>query len=304
MVAQAKMKLIVRNVAVTNEAGKDLLSLGFEIVDPTTRDRSTIGQYLVQFGNSASPDDLRAQDLPPESVARAIDFSFVRTRDELAEVLRLRTEAYSDAGKVGDDVDLLADSFDAKSRIVIGKHNGRIVASARVFIPQSGDLLEHEDFLQLPEECARREDLVEIMRVCTDNEYRRSDLLLALFRYVAITCVQASRFTVVGCATPELVPIYRRIGFRATGIRYTHPLLNNKEHVLLLANAKKAILGIDINPIIWNLVWRDTAKYLVENEFLTQDPLSQSRLFVYRLLGPVANLISRRARKSNTKKTK
>jgi len=302
MVSQVNLTLEIRNIAVTSEQGKDLLSIGFEFVDPDTVILSTVAQYLIQFGNAASLEEMRAADLVPTSVSQAVEYSFARDAEELQEVFQLRTKAYAEAGKVSSE-DLLVDEYDAKSRIVIGKFKGQIVASARIFFPEQGEALEHEQYVQLPEECARRDEVVEIMRICTDPEFRRSDLLISLFHFIAVTCAQAKRHRVVGCATPELVPLYTRIGFRDTEITYRHPLLGNKEHRVIIANTKACILGAGINPIVWNILWKDIARYLINNDFLAKDALSELRLLAYKALGPLAILAKRRTTKPRSAKT-
>ena len=124
-----------------------------------------------------------------------------------------------------------------------------------------------------------------------------------LFKFMAITCIQARRHTVVGCATKELLPIYKKIGFRDTGIVYKHPQLNNVEHNLIIANARSSILGRDVGPIVWNVLWKDTAKYLIENELLVHDPMSHARVMAYKALNPLSILARRRSNKPR-KKTK
>jgi predicted GNAT family N-acyltransferase len=279
------------------------LSLGLEFVNARPNELSAIAQYLVQFGSTSSLEELRDEGLYPKSVSQAVEYSFVRSEEELREVIALRTQTYAEAGKAGTN-EYSADSYDAKSRIIMGKYKGKLVASARIYFPEHGDLLEHEEYVQLPDECSRRDDLVEVMRICTDPDFRRSDLLFSLFHFIGITCTQAKRHTIVGCATPDLVGIYTRIGFKDTGITYKHPLLNNKDHRLIITDTRRCILGVDVNPMVWNVLWRDTAKYLVDNDFLTQNTLSHMRILLYKALAPLAFLAKRKSANPRRRKAK
>lgn len=303
MVSQISMEFEVKNITVVSEKGKDLLSVGLEFIKAKPIDLNAVAQYLIQFGDVSTLEDLRSQQLFPKSIAQAIDYSFVRTDDELKEVIELRNRAYKQEGKIEEGEQILADSYDALSRIVIGKYRGKIVASARVFIPEFGDQIEQEEYAQLPAEYSRREDLVEVVRVCTHPDFRHSDLLASLLRFITITCIQAQRYTIVGCTTKELLPLYTRIGFRDTGITFKHLELNNLEHTMIIADARRVVLGRDVGPMVWNVFWRDTAKYLIENELLDDDPMSRLRIIVYKALAPLSLLARRRANKPRKKAT-
>jgi predicted GNAT family N-acyltransferase len=235
----------------------------------------------------------------PMSVGKAVDYSFVRTKEEFDEVLALRTEAYREAGKIPEGIKSadMADSFDAESRIVIGKFKGKVVASARLYFPQYGDTLEQEEFVSWPNQLGRRDEVVEIMRVCTHSKFRSSDLLFSLFRFIAISAIQAKRYKIAGCATDALLPLYTRIGFQDTKLTYSLPALNNLRHTLLVGDARRSILGMDVGPLVWNVIWKDTIEYLVENQFLTLDVPTQFRLMLYRLLSPLAYWLRKRAQR-------
>ncbi len=304
LVSQIRMELVVRNVSVTHEQGKDLLSLGVEFVASDSRDLNVIAQYLLQFGDTESLESLRQAGLIPASMGKAVDYSFVRTQEEYEQVLLLRTDAYGDAGKLpeGSQPEYMADAYDAKSKIIVGKYRGKVVSSARMYFPEYGDVLEQEEFVPWPLSLGRRDEAVEIMRVCTHRDFRRSDLLFSLLRFIAVTAIQAKRYKIVGCATDNLLPLYEKVGLKNTGLSYELPTLNNIRHWMIVGDARRCVLGNDVGPILWNALWRDTTDYLVDNQLLSLDLVTKIRLIIYRAMGPLAHILRRRAQKPRRRK--
>ena len=298
LVSQIRMELIVRNVSVAHEQGKDLLSLGVEFLASDSRDLNVIAQYLLQFGDTESLESLRQSGLIPSSMGKASIF-FVRTQEEYEQVLSLRTGAYGDAGKLpqGSQPEYMADAYDAKSKIIVGKYRGKVVSSARMYFPEYGDVFEQEEFVSWPLTLGRRDEAVEVMRVCTHQDFRRSDLLFSLLRFMAVTAIQAKRYKIVGCATDNLLPLYEKVGLKNTGLSYELPALNNIRHWMIVGDARRCVLGTDVGPILWNVLWSDTADYLVENQLLNLDLLTKIRLIIYRAMGPLAHVLRRRAQK-------
>jgi len=292
MVAQINITAEVMNTSLHSEDGKDYLYVGFEFEELTKAEEAAIAQYIIQFSKNASITNLKNEGLTPDSLSKAVVYSFVRTADELREVGQLRAAAYGNAGK--NDSELMTDEFDTRSRIVIGRYKEKIVASCRIFFPQPNEQLEQEQYVTVPSTLGRRDQTTEIMRVCTHKDFRRSDLLLSMFRFLAITCIQAGRPLVLGCAEPKLLKIYTDIGFRDTGITYVHPELGNTTHKLIVVDARQCVQGLGVNPIAWNLVWRGTAEYLSDSDAIEKSPQAHIRMGIYRLLWPIGRLIQTR----------
>ena len=302
MVAQLNIEATVMNTSLHSEGGKDYLAVGLEFEKLTKTQASAIAQYIVQFSDNASITTLKKEGLTPESLSKAVVYSFARSTEELIEVGQLRAGAYGNAGK--NDSELMTDDFDTRSKIVIGRYKGKIVASCRIFFPQPNEQLEQEQYVVVPPSLGRKDQLTEIMRVCTHHEFRRSDLLLSMFRFLAITCIQAGRPLVLGCAEPHLLRIYTDIGFRDTGITYGHPELGNTTHKLIIVDARECVQGLGVNPIAWNLVWRNTAEYLTEGESIDTSPQSIIRMGLYRLLWPIGRLMQKRMNRPRKAKSK
>ena len=169
LVGQTHCKLKIANVGLSRESAKDVLELGCQFLDADRNLLELIGQYLFQFGPTVSSEDLRKQGLLPKNVSKNIDYKYVRTAEEYAEVLALRLKAYKKVGKVAENATLeqVGDVFDSRSRIVIGVHKGKIVATTRLIYNEVDDQMEHDQFVKFPDDFPRKDEICEITRVCT-----------------------------------------------------------------------------------------------------------------------------------------
>ncbi|HMN67184.1 MAG TPA: GNAT family N-acyltransferase [Bdellovibrionales bacterium] len=290
MVSQVKMKIQIKAVRVDLQYGKEVLSMGATFDTNDKHIVQTVGQYLMQFSSVSSLRELRKDGLIVDSVAEAIQFCYVRTKEEYEQVLELRREAYVEAGKIVESKTAfdMADELDSRARIVIGKYKGKIVASARLIFNRFEDQMEQEKFVRWPMELPRRDEMVEITRMCTRPDFRKSDLLTSMLRFIAITVVQSKRCWIVICATDEMVPLYAKIGFHKVGLDYPHVALNNKIHHVMLANVPDAMEGKTVGPVVWNLVWSEVSSYLEQYGLIQPEPLTNVRLAIYRMLRPFA----------------
>lgn len=291
---QVHLDLRVVHARVVDRGQKKVLALGVTYSPRGAGSREVIGQYLLQFANGATVQELRALGFRLRSSSQAIDFSSLRSDEEYGEVLRLRRLAYVHARKVSadaKDVDM-ADAFDARSRILVAKHHGRVVGTARLMFPESDtDRLNHEDFLELPAGLPPRQEMVEVFKTCTHPGYRGSDLFYALLQHVALVILQAGRRYAIMSATDALAPVYLRFGFRRVGTSYEHPAMRMRHHLMLL-DVARVIEGVGISPLYWNLMrcwelWRFGKLCGV----VATDPWTTTRVRCWRLLRPVASLI-------------
>lgn len=290
MVSQITMRLEIKTVRVELVNGKEVLVLGAVFDKNDKHIVETVGQYLMQFGSVKSLDELRSQGLNVETVSEAVQFSYVRTKEEYDEVLALRYAAYLAAGKLKDGVtpNDMADAFDARARIVIGKYKNEIVATSRLIFNQFEETMEQEKFVKWPVELPRRDEMVEIMRACTRPDFRKSDLLISMFKFIAVTVAQSKRKWIVICATDDMRPLYQKIGFHEVGLSYNHVNLNNLKHNVMLANVPDAMEGKTVGALTWNIVWSDVSSYLQDYGLINPDPMTNVRLALYRLVRPVA----------------
>jgi predicted GNAT family N-acyltransferase len=296
MVSQVNMRLTVKNIRVEFEGGNEVLSLGMSYDVENQQLVQTVGQYLMQFGTVQSLKEMQEAGFSIYRVSDAVSYSYVRSKEEFDEVMKLRFEAYNSVGKVvsGKTAVDMTDHFDAKSRIVIGRHKSEVICSARMIFHQVGESLEQEVFVKWPNHLPRPDEVVEIMRACTKPDFRGSDLLVGMFKQMAITVAQAKKNWIVICATDEMVSFYEKIGFKKVGLSYEHTGLNNLVHHVMIANFLDGIAGRTVGPIYWNLVWADSVEYLSQFEMVQVDPFMQIRMTIYRWFAPVAKFFYKR----------
>jgi len=298
-VSQLPLRITIENVRLATEGGKDYLSIGASLNHLSRQERQIIGQFLIQFGEGVSVEDLRAQDMAPRSIASSLEFSFVRTLEDYQSVLELRQQAYKEAKKIPADFTAaqMADIYDTRSRIVIGKRHGQVIASAGLVFNEYHDSMEIEENVEWPPHLPRRDEMVEVIRNCTHPAYRGSDLLMAMFQFIAITVLQAKRqYVVIGC-TPDLVPLYSRIGMECLDMEYRHGKLVDAPHTVMLGHIPRGMSGATVNPLFWNAVWAPASSYLLDNGTLQLTPADRARMSVYRLFRPLSLMLQRRMKK-------
>lgn len=300
LTSQISTTMKVARLAITAEAGKDYLEVGLVFTSLSRQQREVIGQYLVQFSDAESLSRIRSEGFFPLSLTKGVDYQYIKSEEDFRGVLELRLRANREVGKVPDHYTAadMADIYDTRGRILVGKYKGQVVGTARLTFAETGEQLEHEEYVALPEGFPRREQVLEVARAATNPEFRGSDLWTTLVQHMAIVAIQARRYWALISTTPELVDMYLRLGFRDTGLRYEHELYPGKTQVVLLINVPEAVMGIGVGPIYWNVIWRSVAKYLSEQDVLRPS----SRVKVYGLMSPLSKLLSYYSRRPRRRK--
>jgi predicted GNAT family N-acyltransferase len=303
-IGQIRARLRIIHARIHSEDGRDYLSLGTRLTNPNPRITQILGQYVMQFGPPASVEALRDAGLHLTSAVRAVEFGFVRTEEEYRQVLELRRLAYTSAGKISKQTtaEETSDIYDTRARILVARYKGEIIASLRLIYHEPGDRTEHEQFTTLPDDFPRKDELVEITRVCTHPDYRRSDLLLGLFKHAVLAVLQSGRRWILGSATPKLLHVYTRLGCRATAVKYRHEDLGSEEHNIFLGDTVAGLSGAAVGPIVWNLLFDDMWDHLDTRNLLPRDPVVALRLAMYRGAKPFASLALRRMQKPRKRK--
>lgn len=284
----------VVRVGISNFGGRDRLVIGTRFRSITEQARTILGQYILQFSNVETLENLRKQGLAPRSLAAGIDFYNVRTEEDYRAVLELRYIAHAADGNVREGMtpEDLADINDARSRIIIGKYKGRVVATSRIVFSSIDEPLEHEAHVEWPKTLPRRDQIIESSRTAIHPDFRKNDLLSALFRFVYLTCTSADRPWVVMSCLDHMVPYYRKIGFRPTGLRHTEPQWKDDRYLnIMMANIHELASGKGVNPFYWNIVWRDVALYFSAQGSVDITGIDKVRLMAYKSLAPVTGAV-------------
>ena len=256
-----------------------------------------LSNYLLQFLD-VSPNEARDAGFNVSKIADVFSFKYVETHADYVDVLKLRFEAYLNAGKVDKSkspVDMTA-PLDSKSRILIVKHQGKIVASAAYAFPnEESERLDTERPFEngYPVSMPCKRDMIEISRLCTHIDYRKGDLLHRIFEHTyKIFATSGRKFIVTSCDN-NLWLLYKKLGFNKTGASYAHPYLNGLEHHLILGPLDYPQKIKNINWIEWShLFSRITSdlesKGLLKNSFLIKTKISIANLMLSIVISTVS----------------
>lgn len=292
------LNVVIKRIGISEEAGRDVLSVGVEFLDLNHQTQSSIGQYLLQFSTVETATELIDSGFTPTSVSKGVEFYFLKTEKDYRDVLDLRRKAHIAEGTLNPDTpfESMGDVNDARSRIIVGKFKGIIVASARLRFNGSDIPLEHEAHIEWPAHLPRRNQIVEVSRACTHPEYRRGDLFSALWKYMATYALQRQHpFVVIG-SWPSMVSFYNKVGFKRTGISHGEEIWNRQQEVLI-CNLHEAIFGKNTHPLYWNQLYRDVAESAINSGLLVPTDLEKIRMLAFSKLGWLSNIFSRSVRK-------
>jgi len=304
----ASIQVEITRIGITSIGGRDRLVVGSRFVELSSFARQTIGQYLLQFSDVESLEELRLAGLAPASLSLGVDFYNLKNEEDYLEVLELRRLAHALDGNLKYEVSALemGDLNDARARIVVGKYRGKIVATARIRYNELDEPLEHEAHIVWPKELPRRDQIIEVSRVATHPDFRRNNLLAALFRFTCHNIVQPERPWLVMSCLDRMVSFYQKIGFRKTGLRHTEPIWKDDRVLnVMIVNITDMVLGRGVNPFYWNLIWKELSVLLIEQQAVNPTGLDKVRVMIYKALGPFSDLalLFRRPRRASSGRT-
>lgn len=250
-----------------------------------------LAQYLFLSTPDADLETLRKTGLELKSIRDLISYGYAKNKEDLLEVSKLRSRTYGATTKVNSDTKFV-DDYDPKSKVIMVRHHNCLIASVRIFYPRTeSDKLEHQHYeILFPKTFPSNTEIAEMMRLCTHERYRRSDLLLGILEFAAVDILKQNRNYVLGCAEKKLVPLYLKLGFRDIKIRYLNNLLNNVEHHILLMDISAIGKG-KMNPISWNMIWGKTAQFAQKNGTLKLKGFSKLRVQFYHAINPITGWI-------------
>lgn len=289
----------IKRIRIEEQAGRDVLEVGVKFEHLSRQAKQSIGQYLMQFSTDTSPEEIRQAGFKIQSVAMGTEFYFLKTEADYQKVLELRKIVHIRDGNIKEDTtaEEMGDLNDSRSRIIVGKIDGKVVATARLRYNESDAPLEHEAHMDWPTDFPRRDQIVEISRAATHPAYRQGDLFVALWRYMATYALQKQRpYVLIGSTTP-LIKFYEKSGFRLTGHTHGEDLWTIPQH-LMLCNLHKTVMGKNTHPLYWNQLYEPIAGRAIAAGILAPNELERIRMSAFRKLGWLAKLVFRKPRRS------
>lgn len=234
---------------------------------------NAVGEHLFQTGG-CRPAELRPYGVHLRKFRRQLRFSVVATREDYAQVLDLRREAYVAAGKVSRSAapEALASKFDSNSRILGAYREDELVACLGLTFPadEKSPLRSESHFPggRYPFAVPPKTALVEAHSLCTRSEYRGGDLLRGLFEQVARCLLLSDRDWIITMTTRELWPLYRKVGFRRIGKPVAVEFLGGLEHYLILLHRSSFLYGRRMTPLAWNYFFGDLVTDLLKRRYI------------------------------------
>jgi len=172
-----------------------------------------------------------------------IDFTFssLITEDEYLEVLALRLKSYKSAKKIPPTTTRaqMGDEFDSRSKIIIAKHDDKIVGSVRVIFHQPEDELSYGRYFAVPPPgLPSRQEYAEASRMCIDPNYQGMGLFYKLAEEMVNIAINGGRTFIVGGSTGKLTDVWLKCGFRKLGIQYISQDIGGIPHELILLDTR------------------------------------------------------------------
>lgn len=272
----------IKRIDYSNSSEKEFIVLGVEFLNRDELLLKSLAEYLLQFGENVTVQSLAKDGFPLGEAYRTLDFSYVKTQEEYNAVLALRFRAYTSSGKTksGATERDMADEFDARARILIVKHAGRVIGSVRVIFHEDADTLSYGRYFDIPPEgLPERSKYAEASRMCIDPEYRGgADIFYHLAEHMVLTTVKSGRQFIVGGATNQLLGKWEACGFKRLGINYTSKDIAGISHELILLDTHRVALGKGIDLKLWNRVFGRLVVYMLDNRIVSPSPFDLIRI--------------------------
>ena len=292
LMSKLLIKLEIVNVNIIQVKNMYKFRVGCKFIDKPSNFSEVIGNYLFQFGDGSSLRSLKEDGFKIIDSKYGFNMSFVKTESEYNDVLKLRELCYTKKNTLNNFRNF-SDIYDSRSRIIIAKHKSKVVGSCRVIFNNSNEEFEHFQFLDKPKNFPDLNSMVELTRICTHPDFRKGDLLIKVLQTAGKVVMLSGKKYVLGCSKPNLINIYKKIGFEDTGYTFNHADLGGKKHHLIMGKPLEIAVGRNVNPIVWNLVWSELVEYLIENEQIELSEIDKVRINLFRLFKPITSIIKK-----------
>jgi predicted GNAT family N-acyltransferase len=254
---------------------------------------SKFGEYILKYASDhTSVKELNEVGFPLISLQKNIYFKFAENQKDYEKVVQLRNLAYAKKIKAPSSV---PDFLEERSIIIMALYKDRLIGTLRLIFNDGTQLMENEQFVQLPDSFPPKNETLEVGRVCTHPDFRGSDLLSEMFRFTALTLIESDRKYIVTGSMKDLLPLYKKIGFKTTGVYYRYKELNNLKHEVLCLDIYKVAKAKTLNPLrwlYWNVIWEELYHYVViKKQLIKLSKTEKIRINLIRLLKPVSSFI-------------
>jgi hypothetical protein len=250
-----------------------------------------LAEFLA-YDNGISPEILKRLGFPIRIFRHRIEFRFVETMDDYAQVLALRRNAYVEVGKRGaetasEDMSL---TWDKRSRILCGYYKETLVASAALTFPASdSEVMRSETAFpgnRFPGNPPPRTRVMEVNSLCTHRDFRRGDLIQAVFEQIARIFVLSDRDHIMNLSDDTLLPMYLGIGFKAQG--HIGKFLDRPHHLIRIdKDTPMHARGIGI--LHWNILYGDLMRELASKGMIRLRPAEKWALAIRLAFAPLAH---------------
>jgi len=250
-------------------AGNEALRIGAEFVDLDSQARELLSQYLLQFSNIDSHDEMRSANASHVSRSRSNEHtSFLKSAKEYEALSKLR----ADESKVSGASNPINDLY---SRIVIQKRDGEVIAAMRITFP---DIFRGKEDREVdwPSSFPRGDQLVEVSDIVLKPKLSPHNVLLDMLGYVASTCLSGQRPFLICYGGESYESVLLKTGFYAA---------NGEGEVAYIGHPIDSTVGRGTSLLNWTRVWDRAATYLIESKTVVPKGVTRIMVKIYSVLG-------------------
>lgn len=272
------------------------VKFGLACVDMPLAVHNGLCDFLL-YSRQWTPGRLRQAGFQARNVKRRLRFRSVKSMEDYSEVLHLRRDAYVGAGKKDQSTrpEDMAGALDGQSRILMAHHQDKVVGTLTFTFPLTEEaVLDSQAGFpgrKYPVRLPPKANLIEVSRLCINEEYRGTDLLQGLFEHGVKHFLMSDRYWLLTSAVGELLPLYERIGFKKLGASYRHPGLNHLEHHLILAHRDSFLRGKGLNLLVWNTLFGDLIGHLMYRNLIRLTRFERAIISTKLLMAPFSKRI-------------
>ncbi|MEO6098370.1 MAG: hypothetical protein ABIW76_22940 [Fibrobacteria bacterium] len=244
-----------------------------------------LAESLV-FESNLPPEEIKSLGFPARYFRNRLEFRFAANMKDYRKVIVLRRNAYVEAGKKAADTapESMSSEWDRKSRILCAFHEDTLVASVTLTFPESESAILRSQAAfpgsEYPPGVPAKTDLIEINSLCTHLDYRKGDVLHALFEQIARCFLLSDRSHILTLCDENLLKLYLKVGFRNLGHRCTYLGI---EHHLIRGDKDGIRIGKGVPILAWAGLYGDLVQDLMGNGLLEASAW-EKRLIRFKLL--------------------